>query len=71
MQLGNYMVTNKNTIQYLQDILDALMSVSTKGNDTIIMSNCLQALQQVIQSEIAAQAKPVGEAQGALPQQEQ
>ena len=62
---------NKNTIQYLQDILDALMSVSTKGNDTITMSNCLQALQQVIQSEIAAQAKPVGEAQGALPKQEQ
>lgn len=54
---------NKNTIQYLQDILDALMSVSTKGNDTIIMSNCLQALQQVIQSELtAAAAKPVGEA---------
>jgi len=60
---------NKNTMQYLQDILDALMSISTKGNDTIIMSNCLQALQQVIQSEIAAQAKPIGEAQDADTQQ--
>ena len=41
-------------IQTLNNILDALMTVSVKGADTITMSNVLQALQQVI-NEMAKQ----------------
>ena len=37
-----------NSIQTLKNILDALMTISVRGNDTITMSNCMQALQQVI-----------------------
>ena len=59
-----------NSTQMLQNILEALMTISTKGNDTITMANCLQALQQTLQSvaglerqvqEFAAAAKPDGE----------
>ena len=39
---------NNQTTQMLQNILEALMTISVKGNDTITMSNILQALQQVI-----------------------
>ena len=38
----------KEQTQMLQNILEALMTISTKGNDTITMANCLQALQKVI-----------------------
>ena len=36
--------------QTMQNILQALMTISTKGNDTITMANCMQALQQVIKN---------------------
>ena len=40
----------------LQNILEALMTINTKGNDTITMSNVLQALQNVIDVESRAAA---------------
>lgn len=48
--------------QTMQNILQALMTISTKGNDTITMANCLQALQQVIentQSPVPAEPAPI------------
>lgn len=50
---------NNQTIQTLQNILDALMTVSVKGADTITMGNVLQAIQQVIDTEqyLAQQSK--------------
>lgn len=42
---------NKQSVQMLQNILEALMTINTKGNDTITMSNVLQALQNVIDME--------------------
>ena len=42
---------NENSVRMLQSILEALMSINTKGNDTSTMSNCLQALQDVIRNE--------------------
>lgn len=39
-----------NNIQTLKNILDALMTVSVRGNDAITLSNCMQALQQVIEN---------------------
>ena len=38
-----------NYIQTLKNILEALMTISVRGNDAITMSNCMQALQQVIE----------------------
>lgn len=34
--------------QMLRNILEALMTVNVRGNDAITLSNCMQALQQVI-----------------------
>ena len=36
--------------QTMQNILQALMTINTKGNDTITMASCMQALQQVIEN---------------------
>lgn len=47
---------NNQSIQMLQNILEALMTINTKGNDTITMSNVLQALQNVIDVESRAAA---------------
>jgi hypothetical protein len=43
------------------------MTISTKGNDTITMSNCLQALQQVIETERAVAAQAAAAAPSAMP----
>lgn len=45
------------SIETMRNILDALMTISTRGNDTITMSNCLQALQNVIETERAVAAQ--------------
>lgn len=39
-----------NYIQILKNILEALMTISVRGNDAITISNCMQALQQVIEA---------------------
>ena len=44
-------------IQNLQNILEALATISTRGNDTITMGNVLQALQQVIREISSMQTK--------------
>ena len=49
-----------NNIQMLQNILEALATISTKGNDTITMANVLQALQNVIR-EISSVQQEVKE----------
>jgi hypothetical protein len=43
----------QNNLQTLQAVLTAMSEINTKGNDTIIMGQCLQAMQQVIQDEAA------------------
>lgn len=47
--------------QMLRNILDALMTISVRGNDAITMSNCMQALQQVIAEAETAAAAPAAE----------
>ena len=51
-------MNNNQLIQVLQNILEALMTISVKGTDTITMSNVLQAVQQTIDTQrtVAAQA---------------
>ena len=56
---------NNQTIQTLQEILQALMTINVKGNDAVTMVNCMQALQKVIQVESARPAQPVAEPENA------
>lgn len=59
---------NNQSIETMRNILNALMTINTRGNDTITMSNCLQAMQQVIEMEMtAASAQPTAEAPSAMP----
>ena len=44
-----------NNTQILTNIYEALMTISVKGDDVITLSNCFQALRQVIESEMAQQ----------------
>ncbi len=39
-----------NDINTLKSILEALMTINVKGNDAITMSNCLQALDNIIRT---------------------
>lgn len=38
-----------NTKEKLDAILEALMTIEVKGNNVIVLSNCLQALNNLIQ----------------------
>lgn len=59
---------NNQSIETMRNILNALMTINTRGNDTITMSNCLQAMQQVIEMEMAAaSAQPAAEAPSTMP----
>lgn len=49
-------------LQTLQAVLTAMSDINTKGSDTIIMSQCLQAMQRVIQDEVAAMQEKENEA---------
>ena len=46
-----------NNTQILTNIYEALMTISVKGDDVITLSNCFQALRQVIESEMAQQTE--------------
>ena len=43
-------------------IFNSMCEIHTKGNDTIVMGQCLQAMQQVIQDETAAMQEKENEA---------
>lgn len=49
-------------LQTLQMIFNSMCEIHTKGNDTIVMGQCLQAMQQVIQDETAAMQERENEA---------
>ena len=49
-----------NQVKMLQNILEALTTISTRGNDTITMANVLQALQNVIR-EISSTQQEIKE----------
>lgn len=49
-------MNKEQLIQTLNNVLDALMTVSVKGADTITMGNVLQAMQQIIDDQ-AQQAR--------------
>lgn len=41
-------------LQSLQLVFNAMCEINTKGNDTVVMGQCLQTMQQIIQDEAAA-----------------
>ena len=49
-------------LQTLQMIFNSMCEIHTKGSDTIVMGQCLQAMQQVIQDETAAMQEKENEA---------
>lgn len=49
-------------LQTLQMIFNSMCEIHTKGNDTIVMGQCLQAMQQIIQDETAAMQEKENEA---------
>lgn len=42
----------KSEQTYLQQIQNTLMEISVKGNDTLLMSECLKAMQSLINAPI-------------------
>lgn len=52
----------QDNLQTLHAVFTAMSEINTKGNDTIIMGQCLQAMQQVIQDEAAAMQEREDEA---------
>lgn len=52
-------------VQTLQQILEALMTISVKGNDVITLSNCLQTLNRTI-----GEVRDAAEALAAAPEPE-
>lgn len=52
----------QNNLQTLQAVFTAMSEINTKGNDTIVMGQCLQAMQQVIQDEVATLQEQENEA---------
>ena len=49
-------MNREQLIQALNNVLEALMTISVKGADTITMGNVLQAMQQIIDDQ-AQQAR--------------
>lgn len=45
-------MNKEQLIQTLNNVLDALMTISVKGADTITMGNVLQAMQQIIDDQM-------------------
>lgn len=56
---------NNQSIQIIRNVLEAMMTINTKGNDAIILVDCMRALQQVINAETAAPAQPIGKTENA------
>lgn len=53
---------NQNNLQNLQLVFNSLCEINTKGNDTVLMGQCLQVLQQILQEETAAMQEKENEA---------
>lgn len=50
-------MTDKN-VELLGQIYNAMANISTKGEDTLVMAECLRALAQILQSETEAAEAP-------------
>ena len=64
------MTITREQVEQLSRIYNTMLEIRTKGEDTMIMSDCLRALEQVVQQVIqanqqsAADSVPVEEAAG-------
>ena len=46
------MVITKEQVEQLSRIYNTLLEISTKGEDTLVMADCLRAFQQVVNQVI-------------------
>ena len=46
------MVITKEQVEQLSRIYNTLLEISTKGEDTLVMADCLRALEQVVNQVI-------------------
>ena len=42
------MIISKEQVEQLSRIYNTLLEISTKGEDTLVMADCLRALEQVV-----------------------
>lgn len=59
------MTITREQVEQLTRIYNTMLEINTKGQDTLVMADCLRALEQVVtqvmQSGQAAEAAPVAE----------
>lgn len=48
-----------NNKEAINQVLEALMSISVRGNDVITMANCLQALDGILRAWPEEDKKPI------------
>lgn len=46
------MIISKEQVEQLSRIYNTLLEISTKGEDTLVMADCLRALEQVVNQVI-------------------
>lgn len=52
------MTITREQVEQLSRIYNTMLEIRTKGEDTMIMSDCLRALEQVVQQVIQANQQP-------------
>lgn len=52
------MTITREQVEQLSRIYNTMLEIRTKGEDTMIMSDCLRALEQVVQQVVQANQQP-------------
>lgn len=55
------MTITREQVEQLSRIYNTMLEIRTKGEDTMIMSDCLRALEQVVQQVIQANQQPAAD----------
>ena len=55
------MTITREQVEQLSRIYNTMLEIRTKGEDTIIMSDCLRALEQVVQQVVQANQQPAAD----------
>lgn len=55
------MTITREQVEQLSRIYNTMLEIRTKGEDTMIMSDCLRALEQVVQQVVKANQQPAAD----------
>ena len=55
------MTITREQVEQLSRIYNTMLEIRTKGEDTMIMSDCLRALEQVVQQVVQANQQPAAD----------